>query len=111
VIEPDSILHQLALGDCVAIGEVVKHAYASDDVVLIVAVAVFAHDTGLLSHAANLSATAAQRQLIAIASAHLAGEAQRVHDLARDHLAENPDSVLVAWISARSGQTERRETS
>ncbi len=36
----------------------------------------------------------------AAAAAHLAGHRNRVETLARDHLADHPDSVLVAWIAA-----------
>ena len=37
---------------------------------------------------------------MAIASAHLAGDRDRVDALARDHLVDYPDSILVAWIAA-----------
>ena len=40
------------------------------------------------------------RQLVAIAAAYLAGDSDRVDALARDHLVDHPDSLLVAWIAA-----------
>jgi hypothetical protein len=46
--------------------------------------------------------TTSQRQLVAIAAAHLNGDRDLVDALARDHLADHPSSVLVAWISAMS---------
>jgi hypothetical protein len=39
---------------------------------------------------------------VAIASAHLRGERELVDALARDHLVDHPDSVLVAWIAGAS---------
>ena len=39
---------------------------------------------------------------MAIATAHLRGERDLVDALARDHLVDHPDNVLVAWIAAAS---------
>jgi hypothetical protein len=108
VPEPQSILEAIVLGDSLAAAEIVQHAGGSDDVALLVAAAVFAHDLDLLTRAAAVAETTRERQLVAIASAHLRGDAPRVRDLARDHLADHPDSVLVAWISARSSHTGRK---
>jgi class 3 adenylate cyclase len=58
------------------------------------------HD--LLLRAGSAARTTRDRQLVAIAAAHLDGDADRVDALARDHLADYPDSVLVAWIAAMS---------
>ena len=44
--------------------------------------------------------TTRDRQVVAIAAAHLAGDSDRVDALARDHLVDYPDSILVAWIAA-----------
>jgi hypothetical protein len=111
VPDPQSILDALALGDSLAAAEIVQHAHGSDDVALLVAAAVFASDRDLLTRAAAVATTTRERQLVAIASAHLHDDAPRVRDLARDHLADHPDSVLVAWISARSGHTGRKTPS
>ena len=40
------------------------------------------------------------RQLVALAAAHLAGDRDRLTALAREHLLDHPDSVLAAWITA-----------
>ena len=53
----------------------------------------------LLARAAAPAVTTRDRQLVAIAAAHLAGDADRVDVLARDHLADHPDNLLVAWIA------------
>jgi hypothetical protein len=39
---------------------------------------------------------------VAIATAHLRGERELVDALARDHLVDHPDNVLVAWIARAS---------
>ena len=44
--------------------------------------------------------TARDRQIATIAEAYLAGDGDRVHLLARDHLADHPDSPLVTWMAA-----------
>jgi hypothetical protein len=46
---------------------------------------------------------------VAIAAAHFEGDGARVNDLARDHLVDHPDSVLVAWISASNHTTASRK--
>ena len=107
--EPDNVIHQLAVGDAAAIAEIVERAHTSDDVTTVVAAALFApaDNDDLMARAAALAATTRDRQLVAIATAHLEGDADRVEDLARDHLADHPDSVLVAWITSASNHTTR----
>lgn len=41
-----------------------------------------------------------------IATAHLAGDADRVDALCRDHLADHPDNALVAWIASSAVPTD-----
>ncbi len=75
----------------------------SDDPMILVAAALFAADgQGLLARARELAATTRDRQLVAIATAHERGERDLVDALARDHLVDHPDSVLVAWIADAS---------
>ena len=67
---------------------------------ILVAAALFAADgDGLLTRAEGVAATTRDRQLVAIAAAHLRGERDLVDALARDHLVDHPDNVLVAWIA------------
>jgi cell division protein ZapA (FtsZ GTPase activity inhibitor) len=100
--EPENVIHQLAVGGDVAVAEIVERAHTTDDVTTVVAAALFAPDdkAQLMARAAALAVTTRDRQLVAIATAHLEGDADRVEDLARDHLADHPDSVLVAWITS-----------
>jgi exoribonuclease II len=101
--EPENVIHRLAVGGDAAVAEIIERARTSDDVTTVVAAALFTPaDDDLMARAATLAATTRDRQLVAIASAHLAGDADRVEDLARDHLADHPDSVLVAWITSAS---------
>lgn len=99
------MIHQLVVGDTAAVTEIVDRAQTSDDVTTLVAAALFSPSSrALMARAATLARTSRDRQLVAIADAHLHGDLDRVLDLARDHLADNPDSVLVAWISAASAR-------
>jgi hypothetical protein len=111
VPEPRTVLECLVIGDTLAASEIVEHAKGSDDVVLLVATSVFARDRQLLRRAERLAQTTSHRHLVAIAAAHLADDTERVRELARDHLADHPESVLVAWITARSDRSEQQRAS
>jgi hypothetical protein len=58
-------------------------------------------DTALkmLSRAKATAVTPRDRQTVAIASAYLAGDLDRVDVLAREHLADHPDNELVVRIA------------
>ena len=74
---------------------------------ILVAAALFAADgAGLMARAGGMAATTRDRQLVAIATAHLRGERDLVDALARDHLVDHPDNVLVAWIAGASNSTK-----
>jgi hypothetical protein len=101
---PPHLLHRLAVGDAAAIAVIVAESRTSDDATILIAAALFAttgHDA-LLARAAAMAVTTRDRQLVVIAAAHLRGERDRVDALARDHLVDHPDNVLVAWIAGRS---------
>ena len=70
------------------------------DLELLVAAALLSDDGDrMLTAAGALADTTRDRQLIAIATAHRRGEQELVDALARDHLVDHPDSVLVAWMA------------
>src|SRR3954454_11364967 len=101
--EPDDVIHHLVVGGDAAIAEIVERARTSEDVTTMVAAALFAAVPGELLHrGAGVAQTTHDRQVVAIAVAHVAGDADRVDALARDHLVDHPDSVLVAWIRANT---------
>jgi len=59
----------------------------------------------VLEQATGLAGTTRERQLIAIAAAHLAGDTDRAGLLARDHLVDFPDSAFAAWVAAAQHTT------
>ena len=104
---PEELLHQLVLGDAPAIATIVEASRTSDDPTVLVAAALFADNAdGLMARARGMAATTRDRQLVAIAAAHLRGDRDLVDALARDHLVDHPDSVLVAWIAGASHSTK-----
>lgn len=102
----EQLLHRLAVSDAAAIEEIVAASQTSEDPAVLVAAALFAPGAdGLLERAAAIATTTRDRQLVAIAAAHLGGDRDRVDALARDHLIDHPDNVLVAWIAGASKET------
>jgi hypothetical protein len=103
----EQLIHRLVVGDAAAIDAIVASSRTSDDPMILVAAALFAPDgAGLLARAGGMAATTRDRQLVAIATAHLRGERDLVDALARDHLVDHPDNVLVAWIAGASNSTK-----
>ncbi len=101
--DPDDLIHELAVGDAAAVARIIEQARTSDDVTTWVSAALFEVDpTDLLRRATRAAATTRDRQVVAIATAHVAGDSELVDALARDHLTDHPASVLVAWISAHT---------
>jgi DNA polymerase III delta subunit len=98
--ETDTLIRQLIGGDPHAAAAIVDRARTSDEPVLLVAAALIHSATPMfLARAAELAQTTRDRQLIAIAAAHLAGDHGRVNALARDHLVDHPDNLIAAWIA------------
>ncbi len=83
-----------------------------DDPEALVAAALVAADSeALMDRARRAALTTRDRQLVAIANAHLRGERELVDALARDHLADHPDNVLVAWIAGADPHPATKEPS
>ena len=101
---PAQLLRRLVVGDAAAVAAIVEASRTSDDPLILVAAALFAppEADGLLARAGHAAATTRDRQLVAIATAHLRGERELVDALARDHLVDHPDSLLAAWIADAS---------
>jgi hypothetical protein len=98
-------------GDDAAIKAIVEASHTSDDPLLLVAAALFTpHGDRLLVRAEGLATTTRDRQLVAIAAAHRRGDRELVDALARDHLVDHPDSVLVAWIAGAGTRTSPTDT-
>ena len=100
---PAQLLCRLVVGDEAAISAIVAESLTSRDPLILVAAALFAVDgEPLLARAAGLATTSRDRQLVAIAAAHRDGKRELVDAMARDHLVDHPDNVLVAWIAGAS---------
>jgi hypothetical protein len=98
--ESDRCIRQFIGGDAAAAHDIVAQARTSDQPIVLVAAALIEPTAQhLLVRAADLAVTTRDRQLVAVAAAHLAGHRDRVDALARDHLVDHPDSILVAWIA------------
>jgi len=105
------LLNRLLAGDAAAVGTIVAAARGGDDPSVLAAAALFVPDgDALLERAAASATTTRDRQLVAIATAHHRGDRQLVDALAREHLVDHPDSVLVAWIAEASGQRQTSTT-
>jgi hypothetical protein len=106
--DTEHLIRRLIGGDRGVITLISGRARTSDDpVLLVVAALVEPAAREMLVRATELASTPGDRQLTAIAAAHLDGDAERVDALARDHLADHPGSLLVAWIAAISSRPER----
>ncbi|HEY6891737.1 MAG TPA: hypothetical protein VI300_28300 [Solirubrobacter sp.] len=98
----DHLLSRLVVGDDAAVAAILEASRTSDDPLVLVAAALFAPDAdALLARAEGVASTTRDRQLVAIAAAHRRGEGDLVDALARDHLIDHPDNVLVAYIASR----------
>lgn len=76
---------------------------ARPDISVLVAAALLADSSrDLLVDAMQAAATTADRQFVAIAAAHLAGDHDRVDALARDHLLDHAARPVLVWIVSRS---------
>lgn len=105
----DWLIRRLIAGDPTAIDALTESSVTSDDPAVLVAAALVAPAwSALLDRAAASAVDTRDRQLVAVADAHLRGDTDRALLLARDHLADHPGSLLVAHIAAASA---RRATS
>ena len=103
VLGMNPLLRRLVTGDDAAITAIVEASRTSDDPLILVAAALFSQRGDcLLVRAEGLASTTRERQVVAIAAAHQRGDRELVSALARDHLVDHPDNVLVAWIADAS---------
>jgi hypothetical protein len=99
--ETDTLVRQLISGDLAAAAAILAHATTSNEPLVLTAAALLDPAApGLLARAVSAAVRPADRQITALAAAHLAGDRDRVTALAREHLLDHPDSVLAAWIAA-----------
>jgi len=101
--ETETLIRRLISGDQAAADAVLTRARTSEIPALLVAAALISGDRDglLLARAAAHATTTRDRQLVAVATAHLEGNHDLFDALIRDHLADHPDNVLAAWIATR----------
>ncbi|MCX6431371.1 MAG: hypothetical protein NTX29_00815 [Actinobacteria bacterium] len=95
----EDALRRVIGGDISARADVLKRAGQEQDPTLLAMAAVLSGDREWLAKAEGQAASTRDRQIVAIASAHVAGDSDLVDALARDHLADYPDSLIVAWLA------------
>jgi hypothetical protein len=100
--DPMRLLRLLACDDDAITAIVEQPDTCADPQTLVVAALVSAGGERLLARAGEVASTARDRQVVAIAAAYRRGDRELVDALARDHLVDHPDSVLVAWIADAS---------
>jgi hypothetical protein len=110
------LLRRLVGGDATAPGEILDRARTNKSAGLLVAAALVteqpAEAAGFLARATKHAATTRDRQLVAIATAHLDDDAALLDALVRDHLSDHPDNILAAWIASErthTAQPDQRE--
>ncbi len=105
-IDIEALLRRLIGGDDSAPAAILDLAQTSKAPRLLVAAALVADDPQPYLTRAATSATATRdRQLVALATAHVNDDADLLDALARDHLSDHPDSVLAAWIAGQHAPT------
>jgi hypothetical protein len=96
-----TVLLRLVGGDAAAADEVLALATGAGSASLLVAAALLSRDPELITRAERSATTSRERQLVALADAHLHGRADLLDALVRDHLADHPDHLLASWIAGR----------
>jgi hypothetical protein len=102
---PEQLIRGLVAGSADGIDALREAACTSRDPAVLVAAALSTPGRpDLLARAAASATLGRDRQVVAVATAHLDGDHDRALLLARDHLAAHPDSLLVAHIAALSSR-------
>lgn len=96
----DDLTRRAIGGDAQARSRLATLARSGDHLLAQVVVSVLEADPSGLDRAAVVATARRDREVVEIARAHLSGDRDRVDALARDHLADHPGSLIVAWIAA-----------
>jgi hypothetical protein len=107
--EADATIRRAIGGNADAISWIVAQADTIDNAIVIAVAALLEQHPTRLDRARELATTSRDRQVVAIARAHLGEESDLVDALARDHLVDYPDSLIVAWIASDAVIRARRE--
>ena len=103
----ETVIRQAIGGDAGAITWVLAQADTTKLAVVITMAALLERLPGRLDRARDAAATSRDRQVVEIARAHLNGRSELVDALARDHLVDYPDSLIVSWIASDAVERSR----
>lgn len=100
----DALIRRTIGGDAEAISTVVARGGSTPDPRVAALASVLGQRLDWLDRAVSIATSSRDRQLVAICRAHLGGDRPKVDALARDHLADHPGSLIVAWIADGAGE-------
>jgi hypothetical protein len=103
----ETVIRQAIGGDAGATSWILVQADTTASAVVIAMAALLERLPGRLDRARDAAATSRDRQVVEIARAHLDGQSELVDALARDHLVDYPDSLIVAWIASDAVERSR----
>lgn len=103
----DTVIRQAIGGDPGATSWILAQADTTESPVVIAMAALLERRPGSLDRALVAASTSRDRQVVEIARAHLNGNNDLVDALARDHLVDFPDSLIVAWIASDALERSR----
>jgi hypothetical protein len=107
----DDMVRRAMGGDDDAAAWIAAQVSTTDRAIVLVMAALLAHDPALLDGGRALAVTSRDRQIVEIARAQLQGRVEQVDALARDHLVDHPDSLLVAWVASGAVVPHRHDGS
>ena len=105
----DDAIRRAIGGDADAVAWIAAHVDTTDVALVIVMAALLERDPIRLDRARALAVTSRDRQVVEIARAHLDGRSDLVDALARDHLVDHPDSLIVALIASDAVRAQLKE--
>lgn len=105
----DDAIRQAIGGDADALAWIVAQVDTTDVALVIVMAALHERDPMRLDRARAMAVTSRDRQVVEIARAYLDGRRDLVDALARDHLVDHPDSLIVAWIASDAARAQLKE--
>jgi hypothetical protein len=105
----ETVIRRAIGGDPGAITWILTQADTSESAVVIALAALLERLPVRLEQAIAAASTSRDRQVVELARAHLDGRSELVDALARDHLVDYPDSLIVAWIASDAVERSRRQ--
>ena len=105
----DDAIRRAIGGDAEAVAWIVAHVDTTEVALVIVMAALQERDPIRLDQARAMAVTSRDRQVVEIARAYLDGRRELVDALARDHLVDHPDSLIVAWIASDAVRARLKE--